>query len=410
MSNLLKISVNENSLSSMDFELSSSQRSALNSLRVSRNDGTSGQRVVDLVPASADNYFRIQARDVVGSVSVAGVDLDIIPKCGISQLDYMLNYAGSSVHVEPELVEMQTGDMREYFVDQFLSLFELATEEGSFEDYIPRSHIGMRPKGRIDFSWSGNGLPLPVRFSFDEFTRHNSLNEFIAAVLERIIVLFGADSVKGALAKNMAADLGVPGRVCSEDEFLLLLEIAPNSTYKQCLRIGHLILRADGVSPSLGDIFVPGILFRMSRVYEDFVSKIVQGKVDRMGFFCDLQGSAARRFLDRGKRISVKPDFSVWDESMSRCYFIGDVKYKMIDELPRVSDIYQALAYMKTMGTSESILFYIGDAEMRRMEIDSVDCGVSYIGLDLESTHGPSLVRRIEDAIEGKVLESTFLL
>ena len=80
--------------------------------------------------------------------------------------------------------------------------------------------------------------------------------------------------------------------------------------------------------------------------------------------------------------MHLRPDLVWWDGS--RCVFVGDVKYKRIDdERVRNSDLYQMLAYVTALDLPGGLLIYAkGEAEAAKykvrhagklLEVDALD-------------------------------------
>ena len=101
----------------------------------------------------------------------------------------------------------------------------------------------------------------------------------------------------------------------------------------------------------------------MNRVFEDFVVVALREQL-RLSDREFVQGARHRSlWLDRGRRVRLKPDLSWWDAG--RCVFVGDVKYKRVQvaeiEHP---DIYQLLAYSIATNLPGGMLIYAaGEAE-----------------------------------------------
>jgi 5-methylcytosine-specific restriction enzyme subunit McrC len=99
------------------------------------------------------------------------------------------------------------------------------------------------------------------------------------------------------------------------------------------------------------------VLFDMNKVFEDF---LVVALRDRLGLSeRDFpQGSHRHNlFLDDARRVRIKPDISWW--SGTECHFIGDIKYKRVnDEGIEHPDLYQLLSYTIASGLNEGLLVY----------------------------------------------------
>ena len=88
----------------------------------------------------------------------------------------------------------------------------------------------------------------------------------------------------------------------------------------------------------------------MNRVFEDFVVVALREALAVGPSSCSRRARRRRPlWLDRGRRVRLRPDISWWEGST--CVFVGDVKYKRVQvteiEHP---DIYQLLAYTIATG------------------------------------------------------------
>ena len=87
-------------------------------------------------------------------------------------------------------------------------------------------------------------------------------------------------------------------------------------------------------------------------------------------------------FLDESGKVELKPDMSWWEAS--KCRFVGDAKYKRVqDERVPNADLYQLLAYATALDLPGGLLVYAGgEAEEvvhqvrpagKRLELSALD-------------------------------------
>lgn len=118
-----------------------------------------------------------------------------------------------------------------------------------------------------------------------------------------------------------------------------------------------MILDGVAIDAGSGNCRANAFILDMNKVFEAF---IYQGLLEALG----VSESVFRRchkglMLDTGNQIGLEPDLSWWDDG--QCRFIGDVKYKQLDEESfKQPDMYQMLAYMTATGLRESMLLYAG--------------------------------------------------
>ena len=95
----------------------------------------------------------------------------------------------------------------------------------------------------------------------------------------------------------------------------------------------------------------------MNRVFQEFVTRALREALalsDR-AFRCD--SGIPNVTLDEARRVDLRPDLSWWDGPV--CRFVGDVKYKRVQDahVPN-ADLYQLLAYATALDLPGGLLVY----------------------------------------------------
>jgi 5-methylcytosine-specific restriction enzyme subunit McrC len=91
------------------------------------------------------------------------------------------------------------------------------------------------------------------------------------------------------------------------------------------------------------------------------------------------------QWLDRERRLALRPDLSWWDKSS--CLALLDAKYKAIDSGVMPSgDAYQMLAYLIAFGLRRGYLVYARDSgeESRCHSIRNIDREIVVRAIDVE--------------------------
>ena len=93
----------------------------------------------------------------------------------------------------------------------------------------------------------------------------------------------------------------------------------------------------------------------MNRLFEEFVIKALRAK---LGLSAAALTAEKKIFLDKDKSVTMYPDISWWDDG-GACVFVGDAKYKKIDDgsAPN-ADLYQMLAYATALDLPGGLLIY----------------------------------------------------
>ncbi len=107
-----------------------------------------------------------------------------------------------------------------------------------------------------------------------------------------------------------------------------------------------------------GGVRANGFLMDMNEVFQGFVTRALRellGVSDRtLRSDTNLPGTL---WLDKGRRVRLRPDLSWWDGST--CTFVGDAKYKRVqDERVPNADLYQMLAYATALDLPGGLLAY----------------------------------------------------
>lgn len=92
----------------------------------------------------------------------------------------------------------------------------------------------------------------------------------------------------------------------------------------------------------------------MNKVVQEFVTRALREKLQ-----LTTRAFPAKRkvWFDKEKNIGMEPDLSWWDSS--ECTFVGDVKYKTLQDKPvHHADLYQLLAYTTALDLPGGVLIY----------------------------------------------------
>lgn len=372
--------------SSNEIPLSQQQWKALRDLRFRPRDGNELRPVFEIVAGRTPDRFQIRANSIVGVVRMPGLEIVVSPKCGARNLAYMLNVGESRVHVDDELVGLAIGGLIKYLAKAYLKVVDVILHDGLIEDYVTVRRSDSRPKGRIEFGRFGNGLPLPVTYTHDEFTSDGPENQLICAALTRLGDTLEGGSREASRARSMRNQIEVsplsidPASVTPRPRY---------SNYKNAISLAKIILQSGGVEPRAGHSPSNGILFDMTQVYEDFISQSVEGMGPLIGAQVDLQGKSLPSHLaitTGGKNIlGMHPDFTVWDGNAA--LIVGDVKYKNRGAYAARPDLYQMFAYTEALNCPKGLLIYVGKSSPAQLSFahGAYFAKTTILSLDLEA-------------------------
>ena len=375
--------------------LTREEASALNDLGVAsqREGSPTRKRVLQVGPEYREGAYTLTASSVVGSVKLGDTQISIVPKIGVGKTAFMLGYSLDEIRWRDEDLWQSSGDLLEALVVPFVESVEALVAGGLEEAYSEVEEVGSRPRGAIDFSWSGVGLPLPVRYRFDSFDVDTAANRVLRAALLQILSVAGMSRLGGVHAMQLLdAFHGVPR--------LAPLDLDPfisSDRYKAPLDLARMILDGSGIEPAKGETFSRSLLFDMNSIFENFVVRVIAEHLEGAGFSVDSQGRRFPRFLVDRRRLMVHPDFAIW--SGGRCLLVGDVKYKLLNGSLRRTDLYQAISYALATGAETALLLYAGSGPDVQLTIPSTGTRVHAVPVSIDALSGREIAEVVVDAV-----------
>ena len=348
--------------------LSADQRDALRqlgALTVERADSSDPAAMYYLTPGSE-----------VGAFEVEGLSVRIEPKMGVPQLLSLACYAMDRVRLQQGAFDFHADDaLPDTLALALVSAAQRAFRHGLLHGYQTREEALLTVRGRIRFDEQVRrrfGIPLPVEVRYDEFTDDVTANRLVKAAARLLSMM----RLRSANVRNGLVQLG------AALEHVSLVEFSPrqvpevafdrlNGHYREIVALSRLILEHNAYQVERGTVRAPGLLIDMIKLFQDFVTVALR---EALGVARGRFGESSINTLDvpstggRGK-VRLRPDL-VWRDG-SRCVFVGDAKYKRIDDdRMRNADLYQLLAYVTALDLPGGILVYAkGEAEVAAYEV-----------------------------------------
>lgn len=369
-----------------DVHLTSVQACALAQFRFTApTDGSPrASRLLEVGPGSATGLYNLRASNIVGTASIAGVQVNVLPKAGVGKTAQMLAHSvGLARFLRDTAAFADAGSFSALLVPAFLSQAAEVVGEGLVEDYVATVEMGMRPRGRVNFQASARfGLPSPVEYDYDDFVADTPFNQLLLRALHAVGDMATVSPDSHARARFL---MGAFAGVSFVDwPALYHGERLPERVahYQEAITIATLILEGIGVEPISSRRVARGLLFDMNRVFEGFITALLRRNLPH-GLNVDVQGTAHPMYLDAHRRYRLRPDFSIWDRY--RCRVVGDLKYKTLDAQngPRRPDLYQMASYAAAAGTSRALLIYVGANEGTNVEIVFPEVTIEVRAVDL---------------------------
>lgn len=292
---------------------------------------------------------------LVGGARIEGLDLVVEPHIPVARVLWLLGYARKVPELKQDAPLDPAADLLDAFAELYLRATRRALRRGVQMGYrlVEEQMMGVRGRLRlVDQARRHFGQVMPAEVSYDDYTADTDANRILKAALRR---LERAPLRDARLRRRVAATLGVLEIVTDVRFDPRRLPQVPinrlNSHYKLPLALAEIVLRSGSVEIHPGRTPVPGLMFRMWEIYEDFLYEALSSYFD-----APLHLRRAKHIhLDDARLILLKPDLTLWRGG--ECVWVGDAKYKLTTT-GHEDDIYQLLAYCLATGLHRGALVY----------------------------------------------------
>jgi len=307
----------------------------------------------------------LNPKSMVGAVEVGDLSVVIAPKIGIAQLISLACYAIGKVTFQDKDVNLpERTALPDALALALSAAARRAFGRGLMHGYLVQEEALQTVRGRIRFNDQIRrrfGIPLPVEVRYDEFTDDIKENQLVKAAVAEL-------RTSGLRDKKAKTGLGWAWAMLDN---VSLVDYRPkdvpevkfdrlNEHYKWVVALARLILRHGAFESGRGEVRAQGFLMDMNVVFQEFLTVALR---EVLGVSDRVFGEDWISTLDVQGGIKLKPDL-VWKDGTSY-KFIGDAKYKRIkDERIPNADVYQMLAYMKSLKLQSGMLIYAkGEAD-----------------------------------------------
>ncbi len=336
---------------------------------------------------AAESEFQITPGSTVGAMELDGLSVLIQPKIGIPRLLSLACYAMGAYRLQDK--RPFEFEERESLPDALALALGVAARRafprGLLHGYIAVEEALHTVRGRIRFDEQIRrryGIPVPVEVRYDEFTDDIPANQLIKAATWRLSRM---RLRSGQARRNL-------GWISGTLENVSFVEFPPNNVpeveidrlnehYKDVIALSRLILRHGYFESGRGKVRASGFLMDMNKVFQEFVTVALR---EALGLSARALRETSISTLDEGETVHLKPDL-VWSEG-SRCLFVGDAKYKRIeDQRAPNADLYQLLAYATALDLPGGMLIYAkGEEEQAIHTVRHSGKRLEVVALDLE--------------------------
>ena len=349
----------------------------------------SGGLSLAITPAAGEGCaYRLKPGSTVGAVEIGGLSVLIQPKIGISQLLSLACYAIGAYRLQDE--RLFDFEERVALPDALAMALGAAARRafsrGLLHGYITEEEALYTVRGRIRFDEQVRrrfGVPLPVEVRYDEFTDDILPNRLVKAAAGRLGMM---------RLRSNGARRGL-GWIAGTLDNVSLVEFRPDSVpevpfdrlnehYADVVALSRLILRHGAFESGRGDVRASGFLMDMNVVFQEFVAVALR---EALGISASAFVERGIHSLDEEGKVHLRPDLTWWDGR--DCVFVGDAKYKRIDESVHNADLYQLLAYATALDLPGGLLVYAkGEREPATYHVRHSGKRLEVAALDLSDT------------------------
>lgn len=345
------------------------------------------------------NTYLLRPGSIIGALEMGDMSVLIEPKIGIPQLLSMACYALGLY--KPQAQKLFDFQKAQAIPDVLaLALIEAARRafgRGLLRGYLSEEDTLHTVRGRIRFDEQIRrryGIPLPIELRFDEFTEDILANRLVKAAAGRLrhMTLRSSEARRGlgwvaATLENVSL-LEYRRRNVPEVRFDRL-----NEHYRDVVGLARLILLHSEFESFRGNVRASGFLIDMNKLFQEFVTQALR---EELGVSEATLQSEKKVPFDKDDSVKLEPDLSWWEGG--KCTFVGDAKYKRIDDksVPN-ADLYQILAYATALDVPGGLLIYAkGEADTAKYRVKHSGKLLEVVALDLSGSL-EEILERVKD-------------
>jgi len=328
-------------------------------------------------PAFRMSKGRLCAAEAVGTIQVAGVRINVLPKTDTSEgerdSDFLVNILRAAgylcrAHKSSGAVRSSVRDPLEVMISEAAAELNFVLKDGVPRRYQEKYEDSRTLKGRIDFARLATRLPsdltvLPVRHT--PLTVQNDLAYcllWLATTLARLT----RSSFNRQLLTTLIGPLSAVwngGHKLPIPAFAKL-RLAPSEAHcERVLSLAKLLAQGHFVDPTFaGNTDGFTMLFPLQHLFERALRQVLAETLSNFGI--TIRNSGEPLFLLRGNDdgdnvLRLKPDYLLYRGN--RLIAVADAKWKRLSETARAygarrEDFYQINAYLDTFAVDNSIV------------------------------------------------------
>lgn len=330
----------------------------------------SGTDLVTVEPCGAQTWRVCPKGNQVGAVRVGEWEVVVRAKAPFASVLFMLAYARDPGIAPDEFEGSTDSDIWPLLAATLDRLAGRALAGGVLQGYVERDDHLTVVRGRVRVSDQiarHQGLPLPLEVRYDEYETDIPENRILRSALHWMSrvqdvppALRGAmRRLEGRLAGAQLLRVGQPRPEWRRTRL--------NLRYAPALALAELILDHMGLSTERGRVPVASFVVDMAATFENFVTQSARaGFTGVLGSDGGLTHEQYRTFLDVERSQPIRPDIVHTGRNGSPDAVL-DAKYKLVDSDPghgpRLTDLYQMLAYCTVLELGHGTLVYATGGE-----------------------------------------------
>ncbi|UIN21546.1 McrC family protein [Herbaspirillum frisingense] len=383
-------------------------------------------------PAFRMSKGRLCAAEVVGTIQVAGVRINVLPKTDTSEeardSDFLVNILHAAgylcrAHTSSGTVRASVRDPLEIMISEAAAELNFVLRDGVPRRYREKHEDSRMLRGRIDFARLATRLPsdvavLPVRHT--PFAVQNDLTHcllWLATTLARLT----HNSFNRQLLVTLIGRLSViwnGGHRLPTPAFTKLRLTPSEANFERAVSLAKLLSQGQYVDPTFaGNTSGFTMLFPLQHLFERAMQKILAETLDDSGI--SVKNRAQPLFLLRGNDdgdqvLRLKPDYLFYREN--RLIAVADAKWKRLSEAARGygarrEDLYQVNAYLDTFSAENAVFLmprapWMPSQWIRSYTVTHSGRKIHLIGVDIEKlvSHRTDVKTAARDALRNAIL------
>ena len=342
--------------------------------------------------------YILRPGSIVGALEFGDVSILIEPKIGIPKLLSLVCYVMGIYKAKEQhsFNFKRTDALPDILALALTSSARRAFGKGLLRGYLAEEDALYTVRGRIQFSEQIRrrySIPLPVELGFDEFTQDILANRLVKAAAARLsrMKLRSPEARRG---------LGWINAILETVSFVDFHRRVPevrcdrlNEHYRHVVGLARLILLHSEFESKRGDVLASGFLIDMNRLFQEFVTQALR---EELGVTAATLQSQRKVSFDQDGLVKLEPDLSWWNGG--KCIFVGDAKYKRIDDRTAPNaDLYQILAYAIALDVPSGLLIYAkGEADTAQYRVKHSGKLLEVVALELSGSF-EEILERVKD-------------